>query len=144
MCDAYQTAFAEMKKETPDLDLTMSLLVQSLEQGNPKAAYALGTWYLHGENVPRNLRKGIGLLRQAAKANVPDALYDLPICYEKGVGVPENPRMAFELYLRAALYGDKQSYYEVGRLYYYGIGVEKNSRISAIWLDKAHELGIDD
>ena len=31
MCDAYETALAEMNKETPDLDSAMSLLIQSLE-----------------------------------------------------------------------------------------------------------------
>lgn len=140
----YDEAFEEMSKEEADVDKVLSLLNGSLEKNNPQAAYALATWYLHGEHVEKDLSKGIMLLKRAADKNVPEACYDLAVCYEKPAGVVEDLEKAFELYLRAALHGDKQSFHEVGRCYYYGIGVTKNESLADIWLEKAEELGISE
>jgi len=138
----YEQALQEAKKKRPDDEKVFSLLTKSLESGEIKAAYALGTWYLHGKHVKRNIRRAVQLLKQAAQENIPDALYDLAVCYEKGVGTRKNEKKAFECYLRASLYGDVQSIYEVGRCYYYGVGVSKDKYISKIWFDRAKVLGI--
>jgi TPR repeat protein len=140
--DLYETALVEANKKNPDNNKVLSLLTKSLEEGNPKSAYALGTWYLHGYHVKKNLRKAIQLLRKAARENISEALFDLAVCYEKGAGVKKNEKLALEHYLCAALHGDEQSVYEVGRCYYHGIGVDKNRRVAKVWLDRASELGI--
>ena len=140
--DFYKKALEEGRKDEPDLEKTFNLLNESLKSGNPEAAYALGTWYLHGKFVKKNIKKAVSLLRQAAKHNIKDALYDLAVCYEDGVGVKKNFRLAMECFLRAALRGDKQSIYNVGRCYYHGIGVNKDRRLAWIWLDYAKALGI--
>ena len=144
MSDLYDTALKEMSKQSPNKKKVVELLNKSIDSGNPKAAYALATWYLHGEYVEKDLSKGIMLLKRASDKNVPEACYDLAICYEKPEGVTENLEKAFELYLRAALHGDKQSFYEVGRCYYHGIGVVKDEEIADIWLERAEEFGITD
>lgn len=142
--DRYETALRIMKGKDPDIDRAFNLLNQSLEEGNTLAAWALGTWYLHGQEpcAKKNLNKAVRYLRIAAKDNVPDALYDLAVCYEIGAGVRKNLRLAMETYLRAALFGDKQSVNEVARCYYYGIGVEKNRRIAKIWYDRSECHGM--
>lgn len=140
----YDQALLEAKKKKPNDELVFDLLNQSLEEGDAKAAYALGTWYLHGNYVKKDMRKAVRLLKQAAEGNVPDALFDLANCYEKGAGLKKNDRLAFENYLKAALCNDAQSIYEVGRCYFYGIGVEKERRLAQIWLDRAKDLGIED
>lgn len=138
----YKEAFEEMNKETPDITKAYNLLVESYDMGNHKAAYALGTWYLHGKHVKVDLKKAIDLFNYATKTNIPEACFDLAVCYEKGTGVKIDLEKAFELYMRAALFGDSQSFYEVGRCYYHGVGIQQNERLANIWLDKAEELGV--
>jgi TPR repeat protein len=140
--DPYQAALNEMSKNNADVDKALAWLQQAIADGNPNAAYALGTWYLHGVHQKQNLREALKLLRQAALKNVPEALYDLAVCYEQGTGTKQNFRLAMESYLKAALSGDKQSFYEVGRCYYYGIGTERNLRLASIWFKQAKRLGI--
>src|SRR5689334_8719343 len=40
------------------------------------ASYAIGTWYLHGRHVQKNLKKGFSYLTKAAKGNIADAYFD--------------------------------------------------------------------
>lgn len=110
--------------------------------GDATAAYALGTWYLHGAHVKKDIAKGTELLRQAATENVLSALYDLAVSHENGIGTKKNARKAYELYLGAAIWGHQQSYYEVGRCLFYGIGVRRSRAFAAVWLDRAKDLGV--
>jgi TPR repeat protein len=142
--DPYREALKEALKKNGDINRVSRFLRAALNAGSPDAAYALGTWYLHGHNVRMNWRRAVGLLRQAAEGNVADAMYDLALCYEKGAGTRKSLRRAVEYYLRAALHGEKQSLYEVGRCFYYGIGVAKSTRLAWIWIDRARELGVSD
>lgn len=142
--DSYQIALEEISKETPDIDKVIFLLEKSSREGDSRATYALGTWYLYGKHLKKNITKAVKLLRQAAKNNEPNALYDMAVCYETGSGVKKNLRLAIEHYMRASLQGDEQSIYEVGRCYYYGIGISENRRLAWIWLDHARKLGIQE
>ena len=140
--DSYEEALREVSKKHADIERVRALLEKSLKAGKPEAAYALGTWYLHGHNVKQDRRKAVRLLLQAAKGNVANALYHLAVCYEKGAGTKKNPKRAVECYLRAALHGDEQSVYEVGRCSFYGIGTTKDTKLAWAWLDRARELGV--
>jgi hypothetical protein len=140
--DSYEEALREVSKKHADIERVRALLEKSLKAGKPEAAYALGTWYLHGHNVKQDRRKAVRLLLQAAKGNVANALYDLAVCYEKGAGTKKNPKRAVECYLRAALHGDEKSVYEVGRCSFYGIGTTKDTKLAWAWLDRARELGV--
>lgn len=140
----YDQAHAEARAASGDLKKAWRLLGLAHKQGDHRATYALGTWYLHGkgELVSKNLKKAIPLLREAADAQHADAAFDLAVCYEKGTGIKKNDRKAAALYLRAALLGETQSIYEVGRCYWYGIGVERDRSIADIWLDHAARLNV--
>lgn len=142
--DFYEEALAEMSNDKSDPERALELLNTALEKGSPDAAYALGTWYLHGEHVEKDTAKAMVLLKRAADKNVAAACYDLAVSYETPKGVASNLEKAFELYVRAALHGDNQSFHEVGRCYYYGIGTLRNERLAEIWLEKAEELGVVD
>jgi len=140
----YKSALAEAKKDKPNVQIVLKKLNLAIERGSLEAAYALGTWYLHGTYVEKDLMKATDLLEKSAKGNIPEACFDLAVCYEKGEGVEKDLSKAFDLYLKGALHGDEQSFYEVGRCYYYAIGIEKNIRVGNIWLDKAKSVGIDE
>lgn len=139
----YDEALKESRRKGAQLGDVAPLLTAAHEAGDPRATYALATWYLHGRVFKKNVRRSVTLLREAAKHHIPDALYDLAVCYEQGEGVSKNSRKAFEFYLRAALQGERQSVYEVGRCYYHGIGVARDRQLARIWLDRAEELGIN-
>jgi hypothetical protein len=135
--ERYDRALERMRGDDPPLFEVASLLATARDAGDPRAAYALATWYLHGKFFRRNLRKAVALLRAAARADIPEAAYDLAICHEKGEGVQKNEPKAAALYVQAALLGDEQALYEVGRCYYYGIGVARDRAIAWVWLDES-------
>lgn len=136
----YSKALAEAKADNNKS--AFELLNKSAEYKNPKAYYALGTWYLHGTYVKKDIPKAIDYLMKSAEGKYPDAFYDLGVCYETGIGVEKDLDKAFESYLQASIRGEKQSFYEVGRCYHYGIGVEEDKVLADYWLERAEELGI--
>lgn len=138
----YNSALKEANGKNYNVKSVLLKLNKAIDLGNPKASYALGSWYLHGKNVSKDYSKAIDLLKLSAAKNNSDACYDLAVCFEKGAGVKKDKVQAFKYYLKAALYGDVQSNYEVGRCYYYGIGIAKDKHLADIWLEKAETLGI--
>lgn len=140
----YNLALKESLKEDADLGYVFSLLEKAKNQKNPKAVYALGTWYLFGKHVDKDTTVAFNLFQEAASNNISEACYDLAVCYEKGTGITTNLHKAFQYYLKAALLGDKKSIYEIGRCYYHGIGIKKDSILAEIWLDSAEYYGISD
>jgi uncharacterized protein len=137
----YHLALAEMETESPNLAHVAGLLQEALVEQDFRAAWALGTWHLHGKYFAKDARKAVPLLKQAAEAGVPEALYELAVCYEAGEGVRKNPSAAAGLFLQAALLGSAVSAHEIGRCYYYGVGVMEDKRVARIWLDLAAEIG---
>lgn len=142
--DKYEEALKFAQQDDGDFGKVFTLLFQSYEDGDSRAAYALGTWYLHGKHVRKNLKKALHFLREAADESVKEACYDLALCYEQGVGVRKSEKRAVQYYVKAALAGDDQSIYEVGRCYYYGLGVKRDRGIAEVWLSAAEQKGIAD
>jgi TPR repeat protein len=114
--------------------------------GNPEASYALGTWYLFGEEdvLRKNKRLARWHIGNAAGALLPDALFDYGAMLEKGDGGPRDLAGAYKSYLRAAIRGDANAVFEVGRCLFYGIGCRQNRRVSSIWFARAAELGVSE
>jgi len=135
-----------MRSKEPDPERAATMFEKAWESGDPRAAYALATWYLHGFFYKKSFGKAVKLLRKASRSRIADAAYDLAICYELGAGVKKNLKRAAALYLDSALlfatqpsgqlhmYSFDEAAHEVGRCYYYGIGVTKDRRISKTWL----------
>lgn len=130
------TKSAESLARKNKYEQAFGLLTQADEGGDPVASYALGTWYLHGLFVKKDLKKGFQYLRKASRGNVKEAFFDLGICYEKGAGTEKNLQRAFKSYLAASILGDKDAEYEIVRCFYYGIGVEKNRDIATLMYER--------
>jgi TPR repeat protein len=58
-------------------------------QGDPNAAYTLGTYFLKGKTCPKNYVKAFELYKFAAKYNISDAQYALGSMHEFGYGTSE-------------------------------------------------------
>lgn len=144
--DSFAAADEVLTGKNPSPEKALPLLLQARSEGDLRAAYALGTWYLHGQGdlVAIDVARGLDLIREAAEVNIPNALYDLAVSAEIGDGCAKDEARALSLYLRAALRGESQSVYEVGRCYYYGIGTAEDKQVAQVWFDRAAEFGIDD
>lgn len=138
----YKLAFKKASKKKFNKKEVFELLDKSFTLGNPKAAYAIGNWHIHGIYVKKDYKKAVGYFRFAADKNNPDACFNLAISLEKGKGTGKNLNSAFIFYLKSTLLGNKQALVEVGRCYYHGIGVKKNQKLADVFLDRAEELGI--
>ncbi|MBD5655917.1 MAG: sel1 repeat family protein [Candidatus Eremiobacteraeota bacterium] len=134
----------EMRGGQRDVSKAKVLLESALADGDARAAYALGSWCIDGDRLPRDLERARALFSIAAEAKIGYALFDLAIMTEKGEGGVRDLRKAFELYVDAALHGDTQSVFEVGRCYRYGIGIAEDHALAEIWRDRAEELGVYD
>lgn len=78
---------------------------KAASQGNAKAQCSLGTCYLKGQGVGKDLNKAIELYKLSAKKNNKLALYNLGQCYEKGLGVEKDESYARNYYEKAAALG---------------------------------------
>jgi TPR repeat protein len=140
---SYETALRLATKSGKRSKKVYELLLAAASEGDLRATYALGTWYLFGTRfTKKDTRLAMTMLLKAANGGIPDAAHDVAVSYERGVGVRKSRRLAFEYNVRAALLGDAQSFYEVGRMYYHGIGTRKDRTIAEIWLAKAQKLGV--
>ena len=106
----------------------VALLSVSADEGFADSQYALGTLYLHGKYVDRDVPIAIDYLRRAAAQMHPDALFDLGVALEKGEEGAPSPEEAFRHYFLAAVSGDRGSIYELARCYYYGIGTPNDRK----------------
>jgi TPR repeat protein len=112
-------AAEKLMKRLGNEEKALSLLQLAVEQGDVNAMYALGTWYLHGKIVKKNVAKAIRLIRRAAEANVAQASFDLAVCYELGDGVRKSMSQAAKFFFRSFLFGDKDAAVELERLFYW-------------------------
>ncbi|MDZ4381724.1 MAG: hypothetical protein U0942_10325 [Parvibaculum sp.] len=143
MAGEYERALKNAKRSKRPSRRTYELLRVVADNGDPRAIYAIATWYLHGhEFTGTNFKKAAQMLRKAADAGIAEAAYDLAVSCEKGLGVKKSEKTAFRLYVRAALLGDAQSHYEVGRMYFWGLGTQRDRKIARDWFQKAESLGI--
>lgn len=91
-----------------------------MNSGNHEARYAIGTWYLHGFFLKKNIRKGVSLIAEAADNGVADAAFDMGVSYELGAGRKVNEKKALCYFMRAFLLGDPDAAVEIERLLYWG------------------------
>ncbi|QNP59929.1 tetratricopeptide repeat protein [Paenacidovorax monticola] len=141
---SYELAFEAATSRSPNLALAKSLLEKAHQNGDPRASYALATWYLYGHGgCSIDLPQAIEMLKIAAEADIASAHFDLAVSYETGNGIRKSVRAAYRHFLAAALNGDNDSYAEVGRCLYHGIGVARDRKSAEIWFRRADALGVN-
>jgi uncharacterized protein len=114
----YLAAERLMKRDGNE-EKALSLLQVAVEEDDVHAMYALGTWYLHGKIVKKNVANAVHLIRRAAEGNVANASFDLAVCYELGDGVKKSASQAAKYFFRAFLFGDKDAAVELERVFYW-------------------------
>lgn len=115
-----------------DFANALELLKRAAIAGSAEAHYAIGTWYLFGRVLPKDLKKAARHLKIAAADGDASAMFDLALLYETGRGVSKNAARAYQLYVRAAQKGDADATKSVIRCLYHGIGAPRNKLASEL------------
>ena len=111
----------------------------SAESGYAPAQNIVGTYYLQGLAVTKNVGIAVKWYEKATKQDYPEAQYNLGSLYETGVGVQKSNEKALELYERAARQGYASAQYRAGVFYDQGIGVSQDFIEAFRWYKLAAE-----
>jgi len=110
-------------------------------QGSAEAQAWLGSMYLHGHGVVRNLTTALNLIQSSANSNNPVGLRFLALMYQGGQGVTRNYAEAVTLFNRAVALNDAVSCDRVANLYLRGLGVARNVTTAVNLFNQGINLG---
>lgn len=118
-------------------------LQKDAETGKPAALAAFGEMLLTGDQVAKDVPRGLSMLERAAKAGQSSAAFRLGKVYDDGDPVPRDVPKAIEYYRQAALAGVSEAQYNLGTLYVNGRGVKRDLKEGLAWLIVATKHGAD-
>ena len=138
MTPSIEDARRKLQSDNADEQRAGVALVEQLHAaGDALAAYAIGTWFLHGSHgYPRAPEKAAPYLQYAAERRAPEAAYDLATLIEEDRLGARPRRDAFGYYVVAAAMGDRDAIEEVARCFYWGIGTFRNKAAA----ERLHDL----
>ena len=121
----------------------VELFERASEKGHRRAQLNLGTLYLRGQGVPRDLIQARAWLEKAAAGGDPYALYALGRAMSESMG-PANadPVRAANLYRQAAEKGHPFAALRFGLALADGSGVKRDLVAAQRWLVHARESGV--
>ncbi|WP_111861000.1 tetratricopeptide repeat protein [Acinetobacter sp. CFCC 10889] len=124
-----------------DIAEATKLLTEVAESGHAHTQATLGSYYLTGELLPKNIERGVKWTEAAAKQNHGLALNNLGWMYYKGTGVKQDNKKAVEYLEKAVKQNNALAYGNLATLYSRGDGVKQNDKKAVELLQKAVELG---
>lgn len=124
-----------------DLAEATKFLTEVAESGHAHTQVTLGSYYLTGEILPKNIALGIKWTEAAAKQNHGLALNNLGWMYYKGTGVQQDYKKAVEYLEKGVKQNNALAYANLATLYSRGDGVKQNDKKAVQLLEKAVELG---
>lgn len=123
---------------TPNADLGMSWLIKAAEAGEPRGQSQLGSLYLHGIFITKDIEKSIFWYEEAIKNNSNSARYNLAKLYINKANItPLRLEKAISLYLTAAEQGHDDAKVALGNIYMHDTYGLKNEKKSFDWLTAA-------
>lgn len=113
---------------------------------------ALGTSYVNGLGIERDINEAVTWFRRAATQGSKDAKYSLGQLYHTGVAGKMDQAEAVKWYLEAAKLGQHEAEYYLAAAYISGVGPSSEGEtdkkklldLGMPWLKKAAEAGIGD
>ena len=118
-------------------------LQKDAEAGKPAALTAFGELLLTGDQVAKDVPRGISMLERAAKAGQPNAAFRLGKVYDDGELAPRDAPKAIDYYRQAALAGVSEAQYNLGSLYVSARGVKRDYKEGLAWLIVATKHGAE-
>lgn len=124
-----------------DIAEATKYLTEVAESGHAHTQATLGSYYLTGELLPKNMTLGIKWTEAAAQQNHGLALNNLGWMYYKGTGVKQDEKKAVEYLEKGVKQNNALAYANLSTLYSRGDGVKQNDKKAVELLEKAVELG---
>lgn len=97
---------------------------------NFEACNAVGSYYLLGLNVPKNLQTSASYYKKSCDGGLNYGCRNLGLAYENGNGVAKDIAKALDYYKTACSKSDGGGCYDAGRIYDNGTEVAKNQRLA--------------
>lgn len=141
----YVAALGLSGEPNPDRREALEKLREAAAAGDPRAEYAIATWYLHGMEgvVERDVPRAFEMLKKLEDSFIAEALFDLAIFYDLGEIVEPDEEKAFSLYMRAALLGNRESCRQMAEFFREGRIVKHDEKLQQAWLKRAKQKESD-
>ena len=107
---------------------------EQAKEGDDYAQYALGLYYLDGDEIPKNYIEAVKWLKKSAEQGNEEAQNYLGTCYHHGKGVEKNDEKAAEWILLSAKKGFCEAQVNLGKFYIRGVGLLKSKILGYCWL----------
>lgn len=121
------------------LSSALKWLHSAVKQGEPWAELVLGTLYLEGGAIEKDVEKGLMLVTRAANRGDVRAQTELATMYEAGRLISQSDTEALKWWIAAAEQGSHVARHSVAVYYYQGKGVPKDYVKAYMWA----KLGAD-
>ena len=95
--------------QTVDKAAAARWFTKSADKGSVSAQANLGSLYLRGEGVDKNVETAMSWLTKAAEQGSATAMYSLGGMYDRGDGVPADQKKAIEWYRKAMAKGSERA-----------------------------------
>ena len=111
------------------------------ERGSIAEEIKLGTAYLTGQGVARDVKQAAYWYEKAANSGDPGAQLEIGYFYQAGIGVDRNPARAAQWFERASSSGLTGAKVNLGVAYVWGSGVRKDPAFAAQLFRQAAKRG---
>jgi uncharacterized protein len=128
-------------EEKQDYSSAVLLFRKAADAGNTAGEAQLGTHYLMGLGVTKDVNLGIQWTRKSADAGNALAQTAMAGLYRKGLGVDRDYHAEFNWYKKAADQGDPKGEFYLGACYQQGEGVDKNLNEAKKFFQKSADQG---
>ncbi len=128
-------------EQKEDYSGAVSLFRKAAESGNTAGEAQLGTHYLIGLGIPKDVNSGVQWIRKSADAGNPYAQTSMASLYRKGLGVNRDYHEEFNWYRKAADQGDPKGEFYLGACYQQGEGVDKDLNKAKEFFQKSADQG---
>ena len=125
-------------------DDNLTALRSAAYAGDPKAQFALGNRFLHGQGVEQDYQQALECFRNAADQSFAPAQNQLAVMYQRGLGVPKDYLGAMNYFRQAANQGYALAQYNLGVMYDTGRGTQIDNQRALDWFKKAASQGQPD
>jgi uncharacterized protein len=116
-------------------------LEKDVTAGKPGAFAAYGEMLVTGDQVAKDVPRGIGLLEKAVQAGQKNAAFRLGKLYEDGELAPRDYAKAMEFYKKAAMAGVAEAQYNLGAMYVSQRGTKRDYKEGLAWMIVATKSG---
>lgn len=118
-----------------DPEISLKWFEKASKQGHAKALYYLGSFYLDGIAIEKNIKKGLELLEESVSKGFHEAEHLLGLLFYSGkedsLGnkIAKDYLTAFKWFEKSSYKGNIRSFYYLGVMHLYGFGTEQNTKI---------------